>query len=57
MLILTRRPDESLKIGDQIEVSILNIKGNQVMLGIEAPSEILVLRSELLSEDELVVNK
>ena len=57
MLILTRRPDESLKIGDQIEVSILNVKGNQVMLGIEAPSEILVLRSELLSEDELVVNE
>jgi carbon storage regulator len=57
MLILTRRPDESLKIGDQIEVSILNVKGNQVMLGIEAPSEILVLRRELLSEDELVVNE
>ena len=57
MLILTRRIGESLTIGDQIEVKIVNIKGNQIVLGIEAPREISVVRSELLSEDELVVNE
>ena len=48
MLILTRRPGESIQVGDEIEISVLEIRGNQVRLGINAPAEILVLRSELL---------
>jgi carbon storage regulator len=48
MLILTRRPGESIQVGDNIEISILEIRGNQVRLGINAPSDVLVLRSELL---------
>jgi carbon storage regulator len=48
MLILTRRPGESIQVGEDIEISVLEIRGNQVRLGINAPAEVLVLRSELL---------
>ena len=48
MLILTRRPGESIQVGDNIEISIIEIRGNQVRLGINAPPEVLVLRSELV---------
>jgi carbon storage regulator len=48
MLILTRRPGESIQVGDDIEISILEIRGNQVRLGINAPPDVLVLRSELV---------
>ena len=47
MLILTRRAGESLIINDQITVTILNIKGNQVRVGIEAPKDIGVHREEI----------
>ena len=57
MLILTRRIGESLTIGDQIEVKIVKLKGNQIVLGIEAPRDISVVRSELLSEDKQVINE
>jgi carbon storage regulator len=50
MLILTRRPGESIQIGDDIEISVLEIRGNQVRIGINAPPEVLVLRSELLNK-------
>jgi len=48
MLILTRRPGESIQVGENIEISILEIRGNQVRIGISAPPDVLVLRSELL---------
>ena len=47
MLILTRRRGEALIIGDQITVTILNNKGNQVRLGVEAPREIAINRKEI----------
>jgi carbon storage regulator len=49
MLILTRRPGESIQVGDDIEISVLEIRGNQVRIGINAPADVLVLRSELLN--------
>jgi carbon storage regulator len=48
MLILTRRPGESIQVGENIEISILEIRGNQVRIGINAPPDVLVLRSELV---------
>jgi carbon storage regulator len=51
MLILTRRPGESIHIGDDIEISVLEIRGNQIRLGINAPADVLVLRSELLDSN------
>jgi carbon storage regulator len=44
---LTRRPNESLVIGDNVAVTILGIKGNQVRLGIQAPKNIVVDREEI----------
>lgn len=47
MLILTRRPMQSIIIGDDIEVKVLGMKGNQIRFGIIAPSEISVHRDEI----------
>lgn len=47
MLILSRRTGETLNIGDDIEVTILDVKGNQVRLGITAPQEVAVHREEI----------
>jgi carbon storage regulator len=47
MLILTRRIGEIVRIGDDVSVAVLGIKGNQVRLGIEAPKDIPVHREEI----------
>jgi len=47
MLILTRRISESIKIRDDISISVLGIKGCQVRLGIDAPKEVSVHREEI----------
>ncbi len=47
MLILTRKLGESITIGDSIRVSVLGIRGRQVRLGIEAPSDVVVHREEI----------
>jgi len=47
MLILSRKLDESIMIGDQIEISIVDIKGDQVKLGIAAPRNVKVYRKEV----------
>lgn len=47
MLILTRRIGESLKIGDNVDVTILGVKGNQVRIGINAPKNVAVHREEI----------
>ena len=48
MLIISRKINEKIKIGDDIEIIILSIDKNQVKIGIEAPKKISILRSELL---------
>jgi carbon storage regulator len=48
MLVLTRRPGQSIVVGDNIELVVVRIEGDRVVLGIEAPREVRVVRSELL---------
>ena len=47
MLVLTRKSDESINIGDNITITIVEIKGNSVRLGIQAPSNLKIYRNEL----------
>ena len=47
MLILTRRVGEVLRIGDDVSITILGVKGNQVRIGIDAPKDVAVHREEI----------
>ncbi len=47
MLILTRRVGETLMVGDEVTVTVLGVKGNQVRLGVNAPKHIAVHREEI----------
>jgi carbon storage regulator len=47
MLILTRRVGEAMMIGDEVSITVLGVKGNQVRLGINAPRDIMVHRQEI----------
>ncbi|MFT5692422.1 MAG: carbon storage regulator [Oceanicoccus sp.] len=47
MLILTRRIGESLIIGDDVKITVLAVKGNQVRVGVDAPKEVAVHREEI----------
>ena len=52
MLVLSRKQDQEILIGDQIKITILKTRGNTVRLGIEAPRDIKVVRGELEPETE-----
>jgi carbon storage regulator len=50
MLVLTRKPNQSIMIGDDIEVSVLSVVGDKVRIGIHAPQEVPVFRTEIYVE-------
>jgi carbon storage regulator len=50
MLILTRRPNETLNIGTEITVTVLQVKGNQVRIGVNAPRSVAVHREEIFEK-------
>ena len=52
MLILTRRVGESLMVGDDVTITVLGVKGNQVRVGVKAPKEVAVHREEILNRIE-----
>ena len=52
MLVLTRRPGQSILVGDDIELVVVRIEGDRVVLGIDAPRAIRVVRAELLRDVE-----
>lgn len=47
MLILTRKTNESLLIGDDVEITVLSVRGGQVKLGVKAPKDVAVHRQEI----------
>lgn len=49
MLVLSRRTNEKIVIGDQITITVLGTRGDQVRIGIDAPAEVTVLREELVA--------
>lgn len=53
MLILSRRVGETLMIGDEITVTVLSVKGNQVRIGVNAPKETPVHREEIYNKIEM----
>lgn len=53
MLVLTRRISERLRIGDDVVIAILGIRGNQVRIGVEAPKSVSVDREEIYQRKKL----
>ena len=52
MLVLTRKINQSIMIGDEIEITVLSVSGEKVRIGIEAPRDISVFRQEVLDNME-----
>ena len=57
MLVLTRKQQEKIQIGNGITITVLKLKGKSVRLGIEAPTEVPVLRGELLFDAERQISQ
>lgn len=55
MLVLSRKKEEEIRIGDEITIKVLSIKGGIVRLGLDAPKDVPIIRSELLSGFEICV--
>tara|TARA_Y200000002_G_scaffold34449_1_gene25225 strand:- start:246 stop:419 length:174 start_codon:yes stop_codon:yes gene_type:complete len=53
MLVLSRKQHQSLVIGENIKITVLELKGNQVRIGIDAPESVAVHREEILNKIEL----
>jgi len=52
MLVLSRKTEEKIRIGDDIVITVLEVKGNRVRLGIQAPPNCAIVRSELAARAE-----
>jgi carbon storage regulator len=50
MLVLTRKPDQSIMVGNEIEITVLEVRGEQVRLGIRAPRTVSVHRKEIFEQ-------
>ena len=50
MLVLTRKPDQSIMVGNEIEITVLEVRGEQVRLGIRAPRTVTVHRKEIFEQ-------
>lgn len=56
MLVLTRKPDQSIMVGNEIEITVLEVRGEQVRIGIRAPRNVTVHRKEVF-EQILIENR
>lgn len=50
MLVLTRKPDQSIMVGGDIEITILEVRGEQVRVGIRAPRDVVIHRKEIFEQ-------
>ncbi len=57
MLVLSRKETETIKIGDEIEITLVRVSGDRVRVGIQAPPELVILRGELEKKPELQINR
>ena len=57
MLVLSRREDQAISIGDNIKVTVIKVQGNAIRLGIEAPEDVRILRGELAEWHELLLDQ
>ena len=57
MLVLSRKPGEKIRIGDDIIVTVVEVRGNRVRIGIEAPEDCGIVRGELLEMEWPLENK
>lgn len=57
MLVLSRERDESIMIGDNIEITIINIKGDRVKIGIQAPAKVAVHRKEVYNAIQSAIQR
>lgn len=53
MLVLTRKAEQKIRIGNDVVITVLKVQGDQVSIGIEAPKELAIVREELLHQDLL----
>lgn len=56
MLVLSRKTNEEIMIGDEVKITIVRVKGNTVRIGIEAPREMAIARGELLFQNEFEID-
>ncbi len=56
MLVFSRKKSETVRLGDSIEITIVRVSGSKVLLGIHAPADVNVMRTELVSEDDKDAN-
>ena len=57
MLVLSRRENERIRLGDSIVITVVRVAGDKVRLGIEAPSDVRILRDELLPHETAPIEK
>ena len=50
MLVLTRKPGQTIRVGDDVEIVVVEVRGDQVRLGIRAPSDVSIVRGEIPDE-------
>lgn len=57
MLVLTRKNCESIRIGNEISIVILDIQGGKVRIGIEAPKDVAIVRNEIISDQQETIQR
>lgn len=52
MLVLSRKPGESIQLGDDVQISVMKVNGNRIQIGIDAPHNVTIRRGEMVEKTE-----